>query len=74
MPTPLQVTLEGDVRQAWRNVALAFSHCEGGRGGEEGGEGRRGGGYKKGEESVVEGRRGGGKEGRVQGRGGMGES
>ena len=31
MPTPLHVILEGDVRQAWRNVVLAFSYCEGGR-------------------------------------------
>ena len=60
MPTPLHVTLEGDIRQAWRKVVLAFSYCEGGRreeyseGGYEGEkegtrEGRREG-YKGGEE------------------------
>ena len=54
MPTPLHVILEGDVRQAWRNVVLAFSYCEGGRGG----------GYKGGGEgSMREGRRGGEYEG-----------
>ena len=42
MPTPLHVTLEGDVRQAWRNVVLAFSYCEGEKEGTR--EGRRGGG------------------------------
>ena len=73
MPTPLHVTLEGDVRQAWRNVVLAFSYCEGGRR-EEYSEG----GYEGEKEGTREGRRvwwrGGGEEGRVQGRGGMGES
>ena len=47
MPTPLHVTLEGDVRQAWRNVVLAFSYCEGGRR-EEYGEGEEG--TRRGEE------------------------
>ena len=63
MPTPLHVTLEGDVRQAWRNVVLAFSYCEGGRREEygEGEEGTRRGeegeGMKK-EEGTREGRNG----------------
>ena len=47
MPTPLHVILEGDVRQAWRNVVLAFSYCEGGRR-EEYGEGEEG--TRRGEE------------------------
>ena len=34
MLTPLHVILEGDVLQAWRNMVLAFSYCEVGRGGE----------------------------------------
>ena len=75
MPTPLQVTLEGDVRQAWRNVVLAFSYCEGGRreeyseGGYEGEkEGtRKGGGCGEGEEGAVKGRRGGGRRVRKKG-------
>ena len=62
MPTPLHVILEGCVRQAWRNVVLAFSYCEGGRGGEYNGggeeEGRR---YEGGEEIR---RRGRGRDGR----------
>ena len=52
MPTPLHVTLEGDVQQAWRNMVLAFSYCEDERR-EEYGEG----GYEGEKEGTREGRR-----------------